>query len=408
MFGRRTVFGFAAGAALIAATCTGGDDHATPTSEDAPNGAGDAPSATATASCTPLPTAAPVDPAQARHLAEERDGERTQQFLDRDYPQNNYGIAVVGLHEIFPVLPRDGIQSIDAPNFDTVEAAGEWLADQEPVVTFELNGDVCVYPLQIFTWHEIVNDVGRGEPVIVTYCPLCNTAIAFSRVVDGAVREFEVSGALRRNGLIMYDRETETWWQQITDEAIVGEGSGTQLDFLVSQIISSADFRDSFPDGQVLNRDTGRRASYGENPYPLYDALGSRTIFPLDEFEDMQLDAKERVLAVNLGEDPIAFTFSALSESIVLTRESAEQPVVAFWQPDAVSALDESFIIAGRNIGAAGAFISAIDGAPATFEVRDGVIVDTGTGNEWNVPDRAISGPLVGTQLDPVVSANHF
>ena len=177
---------------------------------------------------------------------------------------------------------------------------------------------------------------------------------------------------------------------------------------MVSQIISSADFRDSFPDGQVLNRDTGRRASYGENPYPLYDALGSRTIFPLDEFEDMQLDAKERVLAVNLGEDPIAFPFSALSESIVLTRESAEQPVVAFWQPDAVSALDESFIIAGRNIGAAGAFISAIDGAPATFEVRDGVIVDTGTGNEWNVPDRAISGPLVGTQLDPVVSANHF
>lgn len=410
MFGRRSVLVVAAGAAVLVAAC-GSDDNgtATATATAEPTGAATS-EATTTATSTPFPTPTPDTrtPEEIQEQARLNGTARTQAFLERDYPRNNFDVATVGLWEIIPVLPRDGIRSIDSPNFDSLEEADEWLEDQEPVIAFELNGDARAYPLQILTWHEIVNDVVGGEPVIVTYCPLCNTAIAFSRVVDGETREFGVSGALRRNDLIMYDRETETLWQQITGEAIVGDPAGSQLDFLTSQIVSWADFRDSFPEGTVLNRDTGRAANYGENPYPLYDAPGSGTIFRLDEFEDGRLDAKERVLAVDLGDDPIAFPFTALSELVVLEAESAGQTVVAFWQPGAVSPLDESFIIAGRNIGAAGAFLPLIDGAPAAFEVRDGSIVDTGTGSEWNVLGRAIDGPLAGTQLEAVVSANHF
>ena len=412
MSGRRAIVGFLAAIALLTAACTGGDDE----SNSTPSADGTETTATETATvvptASPLRTEGPVDEEQdalaLERLAQLQGAERTQAFISRDYPLNNFDIATVELHEIIPVLPRDGIRSIDEPNFDSVLEADAWLDPNEPVISFEFNGEARAYPLQILTWHEIVNDVVGGEPVIVTYCPLCNTAIAFKRTVDGQVREFGVSGSLRRNDLIMYDRETETFWQQITGEAIVGAEAGLQLEFLVSQIISWADFRDSFPQGQVLNRDTGRSAPYGENPYPLYDALGSRTLFPIDEFDDVRLDAKERVLAVDLGDDPIAFPFSVLSESILLEAESAGQAVVAFWQPGALSALDEAFIIAGRNIGAAGAFLPIINGAPATFEVRDGLIVDTATGSEWNVLGRSTAGPLEGTQLEAVVSANHF
>lgn len=412
MFGRRSVLALTAGAALLIAAC-GGDDDSTATATAEPSGSAEPEAtvaATATASRTPFPTPTPDTrtPEEIQAQARLRDTERTQNFIARDYPLNNFDVATVELWEILPLLPRDGIRSIDEPNFDSIAESNEWLEDTEPVIVLELNGEARAYPLQILTWHEIVNDVVGGEPVIVTYCPLCNTAIAFSRVVDGETREFGVSGALRRNDLIMYDRETETLWQQITGEAIVGEPAGSQLEFLPSQIVSWADFRDSFPDGTVLNRVTGRALSYGENPYPFYDAAGSNPLFRLDEFDDRRLDAKERVLAIDLGEDPIAFPFSALSESVVLTGESAGQDVVAFWQPGTLSALDEAFIIAGRNIGAAGAFLPLINGAAASFEVRDGAIVDTGTGSEWNVLGRAIAGPLTGTQLETVVSANHF
>ena len=399
MFRRRSVLGLAAVGLLLASACTGGNDDPTAVATGEAT-ATETPGAT---TATPPPRAT-VDPAEALRQAQARGADRTRDFIAREYPQNNFNITTVELHKIIPVLPRDGIAAINEPNFDSVAAANEWLDPQEPVISFELNGEARAYPLQILTWHEIVNDVVGGEPVIVTYCPLCNTAIAFKRTVDGQVRDFGVSGALRRNDLIMYDRQTETFWQQITGEAIVGAEAGAQLDFLTSQIVSWGDFRDSFPNGQVLNRDTGRFATYGENPYPLYDSLGSSTVFPIDEFDDGRLDAKERVLAVDLGDDPIAFPFSALSETVVIAGESAGQAVVAFWQPGALSPLDDSFIIAGRNVGAAGAFLPIVNGEAATFEARDGVIVDTATESTWErarIGDRRPAGghPARGRRL---------
>lgn len=412
MLNRGSLLTAATVAALLTAACGAGNasDAATAT----PDAATAAPTSQTTATPTPttLGTAAPVDEEadalEVERLAQLRGAERTQAFIERDYPLNNHEIRTVELHEIFPVLPRDGIRAIFEPNFDSVSAADDWLNDDEPVISLELNGEARAYPLQILTWHEIVNDNVGGEPLIVTYCPLCNTAIVFKRTVNGQERIFGVSGALRRNDLIMYDRQTETLWQQITGAAIVGEESGTQLDFVAAQIVSWKDFRDSFPEAQVLNRETNSFAPYGENPYPLYDSLGSGTYFPIDEFDEATLDAKERVLTVDLGDDPIAFPFSILTETVVLEAESAGQRVVAFWQPGTTSALDEAFIIAGRNVGSAGAFIPTAAGQQLTFENRDGAIVDAQTGSTWNVLGRAIEGPLAGTTLEAVISANHF
>ena len=401
MLNRKSLFVAAAIAALLTAACGSGQDTDAATATAEP---------TTAASATPRPTASavPVDAAEVERLAQRHDAQRTQTYIELNFPQNDHSIRTVELHEIFPVLPRDGIRAIFEPNFDSVTEADKWLNSNEPVIALDFNGEARAYPLQILTWHEIVNDSLGGEPLVVTYCPLCNTAIVFKRTVDGQQRVFGVSGALRRNDLIMYDRQTETLWQQITGTAIVGAASGTQLEFVAAQIVSWADFRDTFPDAQVLNRDTGSTAAYGENPYPLYDALGSKTYFAIDEFDDARLDGKERVLTVDLGGDPIAFPFSALMETVVLEADSAGQRVVAFWQLGTSSALDDIFIVGGRNVGSAGAFIPIAGGQELSFENRDSAIVDLQTGSTWNVLGKAIDGPLAGSELEPVISANHF
>ena len=170
-------------------------------------------------------------------------------------------------------VPRDGIPPLDRPNFTIPELASEWLADQEPVIALEVNGQAKAYPLQTITWHEIVNDTVGGVPVAVTFCPLCNSAIVFDRTIDGAVHTFGVSGNLRNSDLIMWDRQSETWWQQFTGEGIVGVLTGKRLKILPAVIVSWLDFKTANPTSLVLSRDTGFNRPYGSNPYAGYDRV---------------------------------------------------------------------------------------------------------------------------------------
>ena len=170
---------------------------------------------------------------------------------------------------------RDDIPPLDDPKFTTFQDADQRLGGQAPVIDLELNGDTRAYPLQIMTWHEIVNDVIGGLPVAVTFCPLCNSAIVFDRRLNGTVYDFGTSGKLRNSDLIMWDRQTESWWQQFTGEGIVGELAGEQLTFLPASIISWSDFKTAYPEGQVLSTDTGFSRSYGVNPYAGYDRADS-------------------------------------------------------------------------------------------------------------------------------------
>ena len=134
--------------------------------------------------------------------------------------------------------PKDGIPAIDHPMFVAVHEADRWLGQREPVVVVRLGDETKAYPLQILIWHEIVNDVVGATPVAVTYCPLCNTALAFDRRLDGRVLDFGTTGRLRYSDLVMYDRQTESWWQQATGEAIVGSLAGAELTFIPAPLVS--------------------------------------------------------------------------------------------------------------------------------------------------------------------------
>lgn len=304
-------------------------------------------------------------------------------------------------------VPRDGIPPLDNPQFERVEAASDWLRDQSPVISVEINGEARAYPLAIMTWHEIANDTLGGQPIAVTFCPLCNSALVFDRMVDGQELTFGVSGNLRNSDLIMWDRQTESWWQQLTGEAIVGELTGTQLDFMPSQLIGFGDFAERYPDAQVLSRETGFSRSYGSNPYQGYDQVESPFLFEGDV--DPRLRATERVLAGIIGGEPVAYPFTTLSDEQVINDTVGGEPIVAIWQPGKASALGAGVIDNAVDVGMASIFSRVVDGQELTFSIdSSGTITDDQTGSEWNIFGEAVAGELEGAELDLEIAAPHF
>jgi hypothetical protein len=304
--------------------------------------------------------------------------------------------------------PKDGIPAIDNPTFVSVDGADEWLEDIEPIVLFEHLGEVRVYPIQILIWHEIVNDVVGGEAVAITFCPLCNTAIAFSGIIDGESHTFGTTGRLHYSNLIMYDRQTETWWQQASGQAIAGELTGTQLAFLPASIVSWGQFKNTYPDALVLSKETGYSRPYGQNPYAGYDDVSRSPFLYVGPDTPDVLAPVARVITVDLNGEAVAYPYDVMAEVGVVNDSVGGTDIVVIWQTGVASALDVGKISAGRDIGTASVFSRVLDGKTLTFSLVNGEIVDDQTNSVWNVLGHAISGELSGKSLEPIVAINHF
>ena len=240
--------------------------------------------------------------------------------------------------------PKDGIPAIDEPLFVPV-AEVEGLADTEPVISFFVGDDHRAYPLQILIWHEIVNDTIGGIPVAVTFCPLCNSAVVYDRRVGDDVLDFGTTGKLRNSDLVMYDRQTESWWQQFTGEGIVGAHTGTWLKRLPSRVESFARFKErtgaESAEAQVLVPQREGARSYGTNPYAGYDSSARPFLYRGDLPEGIAPLA--RVIVVD-GE----------AWSLDLIRDSGRYrrgDLVITWDAGQNSALDSGTIAEGRDIG---------------------------------------------------------
>ncbi|MGH2403293.1 MAG: DUF3179 domain-containing protein [bacterium] len=303
--------------------------------------------------------------------------------------------------------PKDGIPPIDKPKFETTADASKWLKPAEPVVYVERTGDARAYPLQILIWHEIANDIVGNTPASVTFCPLCNTSITFDRRLDGKVHDFGTTGKLHKSALVMYDRQTESWWWQVSGEAIVGDLTGKRLTVLPSQIISWETFRRTHSGGKVLSKDTGHSRPYGRNPYVGYDDINSSP-FLYTGGRDARLKPMERVVTVSIGKDDAAYPFSVLEKAGVVHDTVGATPIVIFFQKGTASALDASDIASGRDIGAAAVYSPIVEGRKLTFAVRGVQFADAQTKSVWNILGQATAGPLAGKRLEPIVHGNHF
>lgn len=258
-----------------------------------------------------------------------------------EWPQTDFESATVDLDEIRDGgPPKDGIPAIDDPRFRPAAEVDD-LADAEPVIGLTVSGESRAYPLRVLTWHEIVNDVIAGVPVAVTYCPLCNAAIVFDRRLDETILDFGTTGKLRHSDLVMYDRQSESWWQQYSGEAIVGRHAGRRLEMLPSRLESWAEFRARAPDGVVLVPDDPKARPYGTNPYVGYDSAAMPFLYQ-GEVPD-GIAPLARVVVV--GDE--AWSLEQLREA---GRIEAGDLVLS-WRPGQASALDARRIAEGRDVG---------------------------------------------------------
>ena len=306
--------------------------------------------------------------------------------------------------------PPDGIPPIDDPIFVSLESVDGWLKDREPVISLQIDGDARAYPLQIMTWHEIVNDKVGGVPVVVTFCPLCNTALVFERPsVNGQILTFGTSGNLRNSDLVMYDRQTESWWQQFSGEAIVGDLTGQQLKFLPATIVSWSDFKNEHPEGEVLSRETGFNRRYGSNPYVGYDDIDSSP-FLFQGDVDERLKPMERVVGIlGEGDQSKSFSYQRLQEERLIHETFEGTPIVVFWKEGTASALDTSTISEGKDVGTTGVFEALVEGEELTFTAdEDGTFRDKKTNSTWNILGEAVEGPLAGETLTAIPHHDTF
>lgn len=240
-----------------------------------------------------------------------------------DNPQTS-----IPLEEILSGGPqKDGIPSIDNPQFVPISEV-DFLEDTSLGLGLEYKEEQRFYPFQVLVWHEIVNDVVAGDPLLITYCPLCATAIVFDRNVDGEVLEFGVSGRLWLSNLLMYDRrptpEEESLWSQILGEAVVGQSTGAVLDIVDSNSITFGDWKDQFPDSVVLSQETGFDRTYGVDPYG--DYYVNDTVSFGASFDDDRLHPKEIVAGISINGQYKAYNLNDL-EAGEITDEFAGETI---------------------------------------------------------------------------------
>jgi hypothetical protein len=222
---------------------------------------------------------------------------------------------------------KDGIPALVDPKFTSIADADKSITDTVDGILVSVGNTTKFYPYNIMVWHEIVNDMVGGKPLVITFCPLCGSAIVYEADVHGKPEIFGVSGKLYNSNLLMYDKTTESLWAQIQGEAVVGDLTGTKLTLYSSQVISFKTLRERYPSASVLSTDTGYHRDYSFYPYGNYNNSND-LYFPIS-ITDTRLPPKEIMHIVNWGDHSIAFKVKDLKPGVVATVDVAGTPITA-------------------------------------------------------------------------------
>ncbi len=291
------------------------------------------------------------------------------------------------IDEVSLLSVRDRIPPLDHPAYDPV-AGGDWLAPDDSVLGYEAaDGQAYAYPTKMLNFHEIVNDELGDVPVLISYCPLCRSGVVYDRRLDGQLLSFGNTSALYQSDLVMYDRETLSYWFQVSGEAIVGELTGARLEPLPSLTTSWAQWRSLHPQTLVLSRETGFIRNYDRDPFVGYEDRVNRGAFPFpitDAARDDRLKPAALVLGVELNGEARAYPIEELGDAAIADVLGGEQIVV----------------LSSAAGPSAAAFRPEAGGRELTFKLRDGRFVDRETGSEWSLAGEALSGELAGQRLE--------
>jgi hypothetical protein len=207
---------------------------------------------------------------------------------------------------------KDGIPALFNPSFTTVSSTSDSIRDEDLGIVVKNGDTVKYYPYNILVWHEIINDTIKGEEIVVTFCPLCGTAIVYDAKVNGEVREFGVSGKLYESNLLMYDKKTESLWSQTLGEAVVGKETGSSLELYPSQRITFEKLKEDYPQAKVLSTDTGYTRDYSRYPYGSYND-DERLYFTVSN-TDTSYPNKEIFYVVPIEDRSVALKLETLRE----------------------------------------------------------------------------------------------
>lgn len=325
------------------------------------------------------------------------------------WPSTDFTTSKVPLHEFQSGgPPKDGIPSIDAPKFSSVSEADKWLSGDDPVILVTAGKTVKAYPLSIMLWHEIINDSLNNTPIAVTYCPLCSAAICFDRRAAGRTLTFGTTGSLRKSDMIMYDRQTESWWQQYTGEALAGKLVGKKLKLISSSIIPYKTLKNQFPEAKILSITTGFPRKYGTTPYPGYDDPNGEPFLYKTKIKT-KLPKMARVLGVFQGRKSKAYPLSLFENRILLNDNIGEIPLLLLGQGTTRSDLDKNSIKESKLAPTASVFKRKIGNLILDFEQRKTKsILDKQTHSNWNSAGICISGKLRGKRLEMIPTQRTF
>jgi hypothetical protein len=290
---------------------------------------------------------------------------------------------------------RDAIAPIYFPAYEDAATASEWLADDDLVIGLAAANEAYAYPHRVLNFHEIVHEQVDGVPLLVSYCPLCQSSVVYDRRLDDRVLTFGNTSALYDSDLVMFDWETHTYWWQVPGRGIVGELAGESLTLVPSQTMTWAQWRALHPETSVLARPEPSRINYDRDPFsslPEFLDSGGEP-FPIsDAANDGRLPPSALVLGVEIAGQQRVYPVELLAGRIV-QEDVGGKPVV----------------VIGSDAGdAASAYLAGTEEQPLTFTLQDGNVTDNETGSTWDNGGRATAGPLAGTQLSSAPSRTTF
>ena len=292
----------------------------------------------------------------------------------------------------------DAIKPIYEPKYVAPNSA-EWLTDDDLVLTYvSARGNAFAYPVRILNFHEIVNDVIDGVPVLISYCPLCASGMVYGRELEGQTLLFGNTSALFESNVVMFDHRTGSYWFQVLGEGIVGPLTGKRLTLLPSMTTTWGEWKKLHPDTQVLSRELGLlpRRTYDRDPFAGFaDRVNQGEFaFPvsLEKLDDRLLPG-ERVLAIQVGE---------IGKAYQISNRLADEAI-----NDEVGGVKVLVIV--RAVAKSGAaYFRSLDGRTFTFRLNQDAVEDAETGSRWDDAGRAVSGPMAGAQLTPAPMRTSF
>ncbi len=299
---------------------------------------------------------------------------------------NGSYVALSDADEATVLQLRNAIPPVETPVYENVKTADRWLADHDIVIGYVDGDEALAYPARIMNYHEIVNETVNDIPVLISFCPLCNSGIVYDRRLAGEVLEFGNTSALYNSDMVMYDKQTFSYWFQVGGDAIVGDLTGQRLEVLPTRFLRWDAWREAYPDSKILSRDTGFQRPYERDPFTQLSGYLNQGRFPFpvnDEARNPALPAGEQVISVVINDEAKAYPTADLAGTVI-NNEVGNTPVAVI--------VDEAGtgIVVNRQVGE----------QILTFNWNDDVLTDEETGSQWTLSGKAVSGPLAGEQLE--------